>query len=135
MTTGSPVHDFKTLVLSFHPVIAIETVEEDRAADLVRRVAAELNMPVFDWSLTQGLVKRPGTQSMHGTSEPLGVVRHIEDLTVKGIFHLKDFAQHLENAAVARKFREVAQGFSRKLSTIVLTSPKFDLPGDVEHRV
>ena len=47
MTTGSPVHDFKTLILSFHPVIAIETVEEDRAADLVRRVAAELNMPVF----------------------------------------------------------------------------------------
>ncbi len=70
MTTGSPVHDFKTLILSFRPVIAIETVEEDRAADLVRRVAAELNMPVFDWSVTQGLVKLPGTQSMHGTTCP-----------------------------------------------------------------
>ena len=31
MTTGSAVHDLKTLILSFHPVIAIETVEEDRA--------------------------------------------------------------------------------------------------------
>ncbi len=135
MTTGSSVHDFKTFVLSFHSVIAIETVEEDRADDLVRRVAAELNMPVFDWSVTQGLVKLPGTQSIHGTSEPLGVVRHIEDLTIRGIFHLKDFAKHLNNAAVARKFREVAQSFSRKLSTIVLTSPKFDLPSDIEHRV
>jgi hypothetical protein len=135
MTTGSSLHDFKTLILSFHPVIAIETVEEDRAADLVKRVAAELNMPVFDWSVTQGLVKLPGTQSMHGTAEPLGVVRHIEDLTVKAVFHLKDFAQHLGNAAVARKFREVAQSFSRKLSTIVLTSPKFDLPDDIEHKV
>ena len=77
MTTGSAVHDLKTLILSFHPVIAIETVEEDRAANLVKTVAAELNMPVFDWTITQGLIKLPGTQSMHGTTEPLGVVRHI----------------------------------------------------------
>lgn len=135
MTTGSSVHDLKTLVLSFHPVVAIETVEEDRAADLVRRVAAELRLPVFDWSVTQGLVKLPGTQSMHGTAEPLGVVRHIENLTVKAVFHLKDFAQHLSNPAVARKFREVAQRFSRTLSTVVLTSPKLDLPDDIEHKV
>ena len=135
MTTGSAVHDLKTLILSFHPVIAIETVEEERAANLVKHVAAELNMPVFDWTITQGLIKLPGTQSMHGTTEPLGVVRHIEDLTVKGVFHLKDFAQHLKHAAVARKFREVAQSFSRKLSTIVLTSTKFDLPDDIGHKV
>jgi hypothetical protein len=135
MTTGSAVHDLKTLILSFHPVIAIETVEEDRAANLVRHVAAELNMPVFDWTITQGLIKLPGTQSMHGTSQPLGVVRHIEDLTLKAVFHLKDFAQHLDNAAVARKFREVAQSFSHKLSTIVLTSTKFHLPDDIAHKV
>ena len=135
MTTTSPLHDFKTLVLSFHSIIAIETVEEDRAAKLVRSAANELGIQVFDWTVTQGLVRLPATQSIHGTAEPLGLVKHIEDLTVKALFHLKDFAQYLDNPAVARKFREVAQAFSRNLSTIVLTSPTLALPKNIEHKV
>ncbi len=31
MTTGSSIHDLKTLILSFHPLIVMETVEEERA--------------------------------------------------------------------------------------------------------
>ena len=75
MTTPSPLHDFKTLVLSFHSIIAIETVEEDRAAKLVRSAANELGIQVFDWTVTQGLVRLPATQSIHGTAEPLGLVK------------------------------------------------------------
>lgn len=135
MSAPTVAHDLKTLILSFHPVIAVETVEEERAMRLVEAVAAELGMTVFAWSVTSGLVRDGSTQPIHGTTEALGLLRHMEDLTVEGVFVLKDFAHHLSQPAVARKFREVAQRFTRGLSTIVLTSQSFDLPDEIEHKV
>jgi len=126
------IHDLKTLVLSFHPVIVIETGEEDRLAELLNQVAAQLGIPVFDWSLTQGLIRLPGDRAIHGTADPLGVIRHMADLTVDAIFHLKDFAPHLTNAAVARRFREVSQQFTRNHSAIVLSGGTVELPKDLE---
>jgi hypothetical protein len=133
MEAQSMVHDFKTLIISFHPVIVIETVEEERVEDLVRAVSRELNLTLFDWTVTQGLKRAGNDMAIHGTADPIGVVRHIEDLTVDSIFFLKDFARHLKTDAVARKFREVAQKFSHSLSTIIVTGQAIDLPADVEH--
>jgi len=135
MSSSTVAHDLKTLILSFHPIIAVETMEEERINRLVEAVAAELGMTVFAWSITSGLIREGGSQAMHGTMEPLGLLRYIEDLTVEGVFVLKDFAQHLTQAPVARKFREVAQKFSRGLSTIVLTNRSFELPDEIDHKV
>jgi hypothetical protein len=89
------LHDLKTLVLSFQPLIAVETVEEDRAQELLVAAAADLRMPIFDWSLTRGLCRLPDGGPAHGTTDPRGLVRHLETLSVEGIFHLKDFGPHL----------------------------------------
>ena len=45
MSLSTSIHDIKTLVLSFHPVIVIETVEEDRVFSLLQSTALELRMP------------------------------------------------------------------------------------------
>jgi len=134
-SSSSMVHDLKTLILSFHPVIAVETVEEDRVGFLLDQVAAELSATVFEWSVTEGLRRVPAGNMIHGTSDPLGVLRHIEGLTVRAIFHLKDFTAHLSGAAVARKFREVAQLFSSRPSTIVMTGQAMSFPSDLDHKV
>jgi hypothetical protein len=41
-------------VLSFHSLIAIETVEEDRVRSLLMEVTMDLKLPFFEWSLTSG---------------------------------------------------------------------------------
>src|SRR5436853_335141 len=46
------VHDLKSLVLSFHSLIVIETVEEERVRSLLHEVAVDLRLPMFEWSLT-----------------------------------------------------------------------------------
>ena len=127
------MHDLKTLMLSFHPIIVIETVEEERAHEVLTQIAQDLDVAVFDWSVTQGLCRKPDGRSIHGTVEPIGVVRHLNDLTVMGIFHLRDFARHLDNATTARQFREVSQRFMETRATIVLTGTSITLPPDIEH--
>ena len=44
VSQNTSVGDVKALVLSFHPVIVIETVEEERARSLLYAVAGQLRM-------------------------------------------------------------------------------------------
>ena len=136
MSPSTATHDLKTLMLSFHPVIVVETVEEERIRSLLQMVVQELGMPLFEWSVVQGLVRPPEKSLIGvGTADPLGLLRHIATLTVQAVYLLKDFARHLEDAKVARQFREVIQMFSRMRSTIVLTDAEVRLPADIEPEV
>ena len=51
-------HDeLRLLVNSRHPVITVETAEEDRVKALLLDVAEELGVPLYEWSVTTGLAK------------------------------------------------------------------------------
>jgi SpoVK/Ycf46/Vps4 family AAA+-type ATPase len=89
-------------------------------------------MPFFDWSLTRGLVRVPGTAAYYATEDPLMVLKHIDTLTVEAIFHLKDFADHLQNAALRRTLRELCQKFRPSRSTVVITGDPIELPRDLD---
>ena len=47
----------KVLINSSTPIILMETVEEPRALALVRQAASDLNLPVFEWSIADGLTR------------------------------------------------------------------------------
>jgi hypothetical protein len=128
-------HDLKTLILSRHPVIVIETLEEERATALVRSVAESVKLPYFDWSVTRGLSRPPLNVSIAGTHEPKGVLQHLEVVSLQAIFALLDFGRHLTEPAIIRRFREVAQIFVQKRSSIVLTGSSITLPPEIEHLV
>ena len=57
MTLSTSVHDFRTLIRSRHPLIVIETVEDDRVLALLQSVAAQERMPLFEWSVTRRLTR------------------------------------------------------------------------------
>ncbi len=130
------VHDLKTLILSFQPVVAIDSVEEERVESLVREVAAELRLPLFQWSVTRGLTRAGGdAHSTFGTNDPLGVLKHLETLTVEAMFHLRDLAVHLQRAEVQRAFLDAASKFSKTRATMVLSGVSNELPAAIAHSV
>ena len=135
MGLSTSIHDIRTLVLSFHPVIAIDTVEEERVEKLVKTVAGELSLPVFEWTLTQGLIQKPAAHGNRNTARPRDLMGHLRTLRVEGIFLLKDFARHLEDAAICREFRDAAQSFGNSCSTMVITGASHEFPPDVDHEV
>jgi len=132
---STSIHDIRTLVLSFHPVIAIDTVEEERAEKLVDAVAEELCMPVFEWTMTRGLVQKPTAHGNRNTARPLDLMGHLRTLRVEGIFLLKDFARHLDDAAISREFKDAARAFSESCATMVITGASHRFPPDVDHAV
>ncbi len=134
MSLSTSVHELKTLVLSFHPLIVIETVEEERVERLLIDVARDLDMPLFEWSLTRGLAQYGSGRMLHNTADPIGLLGHLHGLTVEAIFLLKDFGAHLEERALIRKFRDVAQRYARSRSTLVLTGSSLRLPPEIDHQ-
>ena len=132
MMHRTSVHDLKSLVLSFHSLIAIETVEEDRARSLLREVATDLRLPLFEWSITSGFFRLNGT-SADGTKDPLAALNHIADIgDTDAVYLLKDLTPHLINPNIGRALREIVQKLVATRSAIVLTGDPLELPKDVE---
>ncbi len=71
---------------------------------------------------------------LHNTADPIGLLGHLHGLTVEAIFLLKDFGAHLEERALIRKFRDVAQRYARSRSTLVLTGSSLRLPPEIDHQ-
>jgi hypothetical protein len=135
MSLSTSAHDLKSLIRSLHPVVAVETAEEERAEQLVEAVAAELGMPVFEWTVTQGLVRWPERTPNHSLREPAAMLGHVRGLTVEAVFLLKDLGRHLEDPTTARLFAEVARAFARTRATLVVTGASLRFPPDLEHLV
>jgi len=79
----SPAHELKTLVLSRHPLIVVESAEEQRVEALVAEVAADLRVHRFDWTVTRGLVRAGEAQAVYGTEDPATLARTIAGLSVE----------------------------------------------------
>jgi ATP-dependent 26S proteasome regulatory subunit len=53
----SPIDRLKVLINSSTPIVVMETVEEVRAMSLVRTACSELSLPVYEWTIADGLVR------------------------------------------------------------------------------
>lgn len=132
MALSTSAHDLRTLIRSKHPLIAIETVEEERVATLLNSVCAQERMPLFEWSVTRGLTRADEPTLNRITAAPLALLQHVQTLTVEAVFWLKDLAPHMQDPPVARQLRDVADVFSRSHATCVITGHLISLPPDVE---
>src|SRR6516165_6352659 len=109
-----PLERIKVLIDSSTPVVVIETVEEPRAVELVRTACSQLNLPVFEWSIADGLSRSGGNAAIGGkpaqaivnTREPAQVLAHLETMTIDAAFVLKDFHRHVDDPVVIRRLRD-----------------------------
>jgi hypothetical protein len=127
MTKYSPVG---TLRGSNHSLITIETVEEERVWALLSDVAGEARLPLYQWSQSRGLglgIHPP----LAASQEPLAALRHMSTREGDAIYQLNDMAVHLEQAAVARELRELAQKLTSTRSAIVIVGDPIELPHDL----
>jgi AAA+ superfamily predicted ATPase len=131
MSHRQSVHDLRSLIRSFHSLIAVETVEEDRVKAVITEVAAELNLPLFEWSVTTGFRRGHGL-TVGNTFDAFAVLQHIGDMTGDAIYLLKDLAPHLSKPEACRALRELVQKMSHTQSAIVITGEPVELPRDID---
>jgi SpoVK/Ycf46/Vps4 family AAA+-type ATPase len=121
--------DLRLLLASRYPLIVAEMQDEERFMDILRRAASEVGAPVWTWSVTTGL-RREGFDPQYGTTDPVRALDFIAQLDGPGVFVLADIHPHLENPAVVRRVKEIAQA-ARPGQTVVLTAPRRVLPPEL----
>ena len=131
--------ELEVLVRARYPLIYVVSWEERRVIEEVKKIASRLNKKVFEWSITMGLV--PGGTSIQSqkqkdtaSQDPLvaldTVIEHVEP----ALYVFKDFHPFLksQNMSVIRRMREIAESLKNTYKTIVIVSPTFQMPPDLE---
>jgi ATP-dependent 26S proteasome regulatory subunit len=124
-------HDeLRLLVNSRHPIITVETPEEERFEQMLLEVATELSVPLFEWSVTTGLAKFHGA-AIYNTEPPEQALANIALIQGNGIFLLKDFARYCDNDRICRRLRDLAEKFRTARRAIVISAATLELPEEV----
>ncbi|MFT4048700.1 MAG: AAA family ATPase [Solirubrobacterales bacterium] len=128
------VHDLRTLVLSRHSGITIETEDEERAENLLLQAAKELGVPLIEWSITNGMKFRTSNDFMPDSKKPGNAIRAIDAYAGDAVFVMQDFSRHLTEPLFAREIHELLERFAKppRLSTIVVLDAHLQIPPELE---
>ncbi len=125
------------LVRSKYPVIFVESIDEEYVVNQLRQIAGQLNLIFYQWSVSVGLQRGFNENPYYQTADPEKMIRTVlslvkTDRSESGLFVLKDIDKHLENAVLLRLFKDLVNLVKNTRNTIVIVSPEYKLPKDIE---
>jgi AAA+ superfamily predicted ATPase len=104
------LEQLKRYLQSDFPLLAIETLDERRAVEIIRQAAAAGHRTLYEWSITTGLEKIL-PQRVDTSVKPNKATAVLEFVLTNNapaeIFVLKDFGAHAKDPFVQRQLRDV----------------------------
>ena len=119
---------------SGRPLTYIRSVEEERVSRVLREVAADA-LPVWTWTLTEGL-RTDGCKAQPGTEDPRQALDFIAAFPGTAIFHLKDFHDPLRDSpAVRRRLRDIYESCRDRRKFVVVSSAVHFIPEELDRSI
>ncbi len=125
------LRDLQLLIESRYPIIAVEALDEDRVEQALRRVAGRMSLPLFTWTVSQGLRRHDAEAAIYDTHEPAAALAAAASLESPGVFFFKDLERVLEQPAVLRGVLDLLKPFSRDRRTLLMSGPSIELPSEL----
>ena len=115
-------------------LIVIESHDEPQVMTLFGELRRQLSRPLFKWTAAQGLKWVEREQALASDfSDPEEALVHIRQRRDRGIYLLMDFHPYLTDPVNVRRIREMTRSEEgRHARTLVLVSPEFKLPPELE---
>jgi hypothetical protein len=130
----------REILESGRPLTYIRSAEEQRVVRILTEVAngplSSTPLPVWTWSLTEGL-RRPGeAASFSATESPRAALDFILAHDGAAIFHLKDFHEPLrESPEIRRRLRDVYDAGIDQRKYVVISSAVQFIPEELERSI
>jgi len=127
-------HDLALVLNSNIPIVVIETREERRAVDLLQSMKFRMGVPVYKWTITEGLQRIDlDFEPQRLNSDPSEVLGNIKAGAKAGIFIMLDFHPYLDDPKHVRLLKDIAQNSTTSGQTIVLISHEVKLPPELKN--
>jgi len=124
--------DLELLIRSRTPIIAVETCEEDRVEEVLLSLAARLSVPLFLWTVSEGLRRSGAGNQIYDTQDPGKALANLAAIKEDGIFFFKDLHHYLDHPEVVRRVQDLSSLFSKSSRALILSAPRIDLPAELE---
>ncbi len=127
-------HDIGLIIDSRIPLIALESYEEKRALELLTRVAMKKRLPLFCWSVTEGLNRLGfGHRVVNGDNlcEPEQALAAIKQERDPAVYVLCDLHPYLRDPKIVRFLKDIAFNYQQAPHTVVLLSHAIELPPEL----
>ncbi len=128
--------DLELILRSRTPIIVIESRDEARILELLQsiavRSASESYMPLFRWTITDGLQRLDiALEPQAMNSEPTDVLKHIRAVLKPGIYVLLDFHPFLDDPVHIRLLKDICIKYRDIARQIVLISHEVNVPSEL----
>lgn len=127
------LRDLELLLAAHHPLLYLETDEEERAEVLLEHVADHLDLLFLTWTPTKGLCHAIVAHPLDGTVSARGCLEHIAGSATEALYHLKGLVPMLaDDDALRAQLKEVHQALWQHRGAVVFTGPApSELPDEI----
>lgn len=121
--------DLELLIRAHYALILIDTVEPERAEELVRQVASQLNLHYYYWTRSKGVRRgnSAGDPYFEDTQEPPKALKYAEQDSA-GVYLFRDLAHYLEEPLVISHLLDLVGMFEARRGALVLVGSNVRLP-------
>jgi hypothetical protein len=129
MSLAQTGDEIELLIRARYGLIVIDSWEDDRVEDVLRHVAARLSLHYFRWRCTRGVVRggNHGDPFADDTAAPVDALAHAEREGA-GIYHFPGLGDHLHDAAVGWRLRDVVDRFETRRGALIISGSDVRLP-------
>jgi len=128
------VHELSVLIEAHHPLLLIESIEDDRVHALIGHLADRMRMPLLMWSPTTGLVRQDTDSAgpAPDTETPAKVLAFLETADREALYLLRDFPHELDDPGMISRIKDIYRRYFRHRGALILTGPPRELPAELE---
>ncbi|MEB3303510.1 MAG: AAA family ATPase, partial [Cyanobacteriota bacterium] len=137
MTPPVLVEQLDLLIRSRTPILWMRTLEEDRVEALLKQVAQQLGgRTLWSWDFVGGLQGAVGREG-EAARNPMGALEVIAGVPIDqgALLLLKDFHRFTDDAGICRRLRNLANRLRQGPHTLVITAPRWELPGELQDSI
>jgi len=132
LTTESPLRDLAAIIRSRTPLIAVESNEEPQVVAMVRQIGQHLQLKAFRWTVTEGMQAfEPSDQPQQSVVKSQEILNYIKASSTSCLYVLLDFHPYLQDNVHVRLLKDIALGYGKHYSTVVLVGVVLEVPAEL----
>ena len=131
--SADQLRELEILIRAHHPLLLVDTVEEERLHVLLEHAAEHTGLPLFSWNQVDGLRRElPEAGQTPETRPPQKALAFIERSNLEAIFHLRGLGPYLHEPVVIAQLRNIHQKYFGHQGAVVVSGNALDVPPAAE---
>lgn len=132
--SADQLRELQILIRAHHPLLLVDTVEDNRVHALLTHAAERLELPLFSWSQVSGLCReRPEPGRTPESKKPVQALGFIDTSDLEAIFHLRGLGPFLHEPAIVAQLKTIHDKYLLHHGAIVVSGSGLELPSELRH--